>query len=59
MLRIAMAQVNATVGDLAGMRTRSSDGRGAAPRPGVRLTIFPEMMLTGYPVSIWPCAPRS
>jgi NAD+ synthase (glutamine-hydrolysing) len=49
-LRIALAQVNATVGDLDGNAelivawTRRAAGRGA------RLVVFPEMMLTGYPV---------
>jgi len=50
MLRIALAQVNATVGDLEGDAeliiewTRRAAGRGA------RVVVFPEMMLTGYPV---------
>src|SRR5580658_7499992 len=45
-----MAQVNATVGDLDGNAelivewTRRADARGA------RVVVFPEMMLTGYPV---------
>jgi NAD+ synthase (glutamine-hydrolysing) len=49
-LRIALAQVNATVGDLDGNAglivewTRRAAGRGA------RVVVFPEMMLTGYPV---------
>jgi NAD+ synthase (glutamine-hydrolysing) len=49
-LRIALAQVNSTVGDLAGNAqtivewTRRAAGRGAS------LAVFPEMMLTGYPV---------
>ena len=49
-LRIALAQVNSTVGDLAGNSqtivewTRRAAGRGAD------LELFPEMMLTGYPV---------
>jgi NAD+ synthase (glutamine-hydrolysing) len=49
-LRIALAQVNSTVGDLAGNSqtivewTRRAAGRGAT------LAVFPEMMLTGYPV---------
>jgi NAD+ synthase (glutamine-hydrolysing) len=49
-LRIALAQVNATVGDLDGnaelivTRTRRAAERGA------RVVVFPEMMLTGYPV---------
>jgi NAD+ synthase (glutamine-hydrolysing) len=50
MLRIALAQVNATVGDLDGNAelivewTRRAAGRGS------RLVVFPEMVLTGYPV---------
>jgi NAD+ synthase (glutamine-hydrolysing) len=50
MLRIALAQVNATVGDLDGNAelivewTRRAAGRGS------RVVVFPEMMLTGYPV---------
>jgi len=50
MLRIALAQVNATVGDLDGNAelivewTRRAAGRGA------KVVVFPEMMLTGYPV---------
>ncbi len=50
MLRIALAQVNATVGDLDGNAelivewTRRAAGRGA------RVVVFPEMVLTGYPV---------
>ena len=49
-LRIALAQINSTVGDLEGNSaaivgwTRRAAGRGA------RLVVFPEMMLTGYPV---------
>jgi NAD+ synthase (glutamine-hydrolysing) len=49
-LRIALAQVNATVGDLDGNAglivewTRRAAGRGA------RVVVFPEMVLTGYPV---------
>ncbi|HET8582880.1 MAG TPA: NAD+ synthase [Jatrophihabitans sp.] len=49
-LRLALAQVNSTVGDLAGnaatvvARTRQAAGAGA------RIVAFPEMMLTGYPV---------
>jgi NAD+ synthase (glutamine-hydrolysing) len=50
MLRIALAQVNATVGDLdanAGLIVEWT--RRAAAR-GARVVVFPEMMLTGYPV---------
>src|SRR3981081_621449 len=50
MLRIAMAQVNATVGDLAGNADKIVDWTRQAARQGARLIVFPEMMLTGYPV---------
>jgi NAD+ synthase (glutamine-hydrolysing) len=50
MLRIALAQVNATVGDLDGNAELIVEWtRRAAPR-GARVVVFPEMMLTGYPV---------
>ena len=49
-LRLALAQVNPTVGDLAGNATliikRAQDARAA----GAQIAIFPEMVLTGYPV---------
>jgi NAD+ synthase (glutamine-hydrolysing) len=49
-LRIALAQVNSTVGDLAGnAETIVAWARRAAGR-GADLVVFPEMMLTGYPV---------
>ncbi len=50
MLRIAMAQVNATVGDLAGNAGKIVDWTRRAAEQGTRLIVFPEMMLTGYPV---------
>jgi NAD+ synthase (glutamine-hydrolysing) len=49
-LRLALAQVNPTVGDLAGNAAliikRANDARTA----GAHIAIFPEMVLTGYPV---------
>jgi NAD+ synthase (glutamine-hydrolysing) len=49
-LRIALAQVNATVGDLAGNAELIAQWtRRPAPR-GARVVVFPEMALTGYPV---------
>ena len=45
-----MAQVNATVGDLAGNADKIVDWTRRAARQGARLIVFPEMMLTGYPV---------
>src|SRR5215469_6338734 len=49
-MRIAMAQVNATVGDLAGNSDLIVEWTGRAADQGARLVVFPEMMLTGYPV---------
>ena len=45
-----MAQVNATVGDLAGNAGKIVDWTRRAAEQGARLIVFPEMMLTGYPV---------
>ena len=45
-----MAQVNATVGDLAGNADKIVDWTRRAARQGARIVVFPEMMLTGYPV---------
>jgi NAD+ synthase (glutamine-hydrolysing) len=49
-MRIALAQVNATVGDLAGNADLIVDWTRRAADQGARLVVFPEMMLTGYPV---------
>jgi NAD+ synthase (glutamine-hydrolysing) len=49
-LRIALAQVNATVGDLAGNADKVLEWTMRAAEQGARIVIFPEMMLTGYPV---------
>ncbi|HEY2950917.1 MAG TPA: NAD+ synthase [Micromonosporaceae bacterium] len=49
-LRIALAQVNPTVGDLAGNAALVREWSGAAATAGAQLVAFPEMMLTGYPV---------
>jgi NAD+ synthase (glutamine-hydrolysing) len=45
-----MAQVNATVGDLAGNAELIVEWTRRAARSGARVVVFPEMMLTGYPV---------
>jgi NAD+ synthase (glutamine-hydrolysing) len=50
MLRIALAQVNATVGDLDGNAELIVEWTRRAAARGVRVVVFPEMMLTGYPV---------
>ena len=50
MVRIAMAQVNATVGDLDGNAELIVEWTRRAAARGARVVVFPEMMLTGYPV---------
>ena len=49
-LRVALAQINPTVGDLAGnsalIRANLKEGKKA----GAHVVVFPEMILTGYPV---------
>src|SRR5688572_10132659 len=49
-LRIALAQVNPTVGDLSGNARLVHDTARTAVEAGGQLIVFPEMMLTGYPV---------
>ncbi|MQA86569.1 MAG: NAD+ synthase [Streptosporangiales bacterium] len=49
-LRIALAQVNPTVGDLAGNADLVVEWTGRAAAEGAHLVAFPEMMLTGYPI---------
>jgi NAD+ synthase (glutamine-hydrolysing) len=49
-LRIALAQVNATVGDLDGNAEIVVDWTTRAAARGARVVVFPEMALTGYPV---------
>ena len=49
-LRIALAQVNSTVGDLPGNAASVRRWSRAAADAGAQLVAFPEMMLTGYPI---------
>jgi NAD+ synthase (glutamine-hydrolysing) len=49
-LRVALAQVNSTVGDLEANAAAVVTWTGRAAAAGARLVVFPEMMLTGYPV---------
>ena len=49
-LRIALAQVNSTVGDLPGNAATVAEWTRRAADAGADLVVFPEMMLTGYPV---------
>ena len=48
-LRIALAQVDTTVGDLAGNAETVLEWTRRAADAGARLVAFPEMALTGYP----------
>jgi NAD+ synthase (glutamine-hydrolysing) len=48
--RIALAQVNSTVGDLDGNAASIESWTARAAAAGARMVLFPEMMLTGYPV---------
>jgi NAD+ synthase (glutamine-hydrolysing) len=49
-LRIALAQVNPTVGDLAGNADLVVEWTRKAVEAGAHLVAFPEMVLTGYPI---------
>jgi len=49
MIRIALAQINPTVGDIPGNTARIIAGLKEARRAGARLAVFPEMAVTGYP----------
>lgn len=49
-LRVALAQINPTVGDLAGNAAKILDQAQLAHTAGAHLIAFPEMVLTGYPV---------
>ena len=48
-LRIAMAQMNPTVGDLTGTSTVSRPGSENAKKAKADLVVFPELAITGYP----------
>ena len=49
-LRLALAQINPTVGDLAGNAALISQSVDQAVGAGAHIVVFPEMVLTGYPV---------
>jgi NAD+ synthase (glutamine-hydrolysing) len=49
-MRLALAQVNPTVGDLSANAQAVRDWSARAAARGAHLVAFPEMMLTGYPV---------
>jgi NAD+ synthase (glutamine-hydrolysing) len=49
-LRVALAQINPTVGDLAGNAGLIAAAVTAAQKASANLIVFPEMIVTGYPV---------
>jgi NAD+ synthase (glutamine-hydrolysing) len=48
-MKVALAQINTTVGDLAGNETRILDAYRRAEAAGASLVVFPELATTGYP----------
>jgi NAD+ synthetase len=48
-MKIAIAQVNPTVGDLTGNRRLVEEAAEKAAAAGAQLVVLPEMVLTGYP----------
>jgi NAD+ synthase (glutamine-hydrolysing) len=49
MLKIALAQINSTVGDLAGNTRKILEYTALAKRAGAELVVFPELAVCGYP----------
>ncbi len=48
-MRIALAQINPTVGDIVGNMRRINDAIASARSQGARLVVFPELAIVGYP----------
>ena len=48
-MRLGLAQINTTVGDLAGNRRRIIDAYTALVGQGAELVVFPELVSCGYP----------
>jgi NAD+ synthase (glutamine-hydrolysing) len=49
LLRVALAQINPTVGDIRGNARKIADDAARARDQGASLVVFPELSLTGYP----------
>src|SRR5680860_344428 len=49
-LRLALAQLNPVVGDITGNAAQVVERSKEAKQQGAHIVVFPEMMLTGYPV---------
>ena len=48
--KLALAQLNAVVGDIEGNLRRAREARAQAARAGADLVAFTELFLTGYPI---------
>src|SRR3954449_5337489 len=48
-LRVALAQINPTVGDIAGNTRKIKEWIGRSRDEGAQLVVFPELAVTGYP----------
>src|SRR6201984_3250500 len=48
-MRLALAQIDPTVGDLDGNRALILERLGAAKEAGADVVVFPELAVTGYP----------
>jgi NAD+ synthase len=48
-LKIVLAQLNPTVGDIAGNMAKAQEARSSAKEQGADLVFFPELFLIGYP----------
>lgn len=48
-LAIAVAQLNSTLGDIAGNATKVRQARATAAAQGADLVVFPELFISGYP----------
>src|SRR3569623_1431516 len=46
---VTLAQINPTVGDIAGNAAKARDARARAAADGAALVVFPELFLCGYP----------
>ena len=49
LLRVALAQIDSTVGDINGNAAKIREGISRAHAAGAQLVVFPELSLTGYP----------
>ncbi len=48
-MKIGLAQINTTVGDLEGNRSKIIDAYHSLCRSGAQIVVFPELAITGYP----------